>query len=291
MKFSENPSSLGIKEALALFIFSWQVLFLEVLFTRIFSFVLWHHFGFMAISVALLGFAGAGSWLSVKSRPPELRRTFFYVGIFSSLTVILGFIIISRIPFSVRPNLVLKNAGFVSIAFRSLFLFRAGGFGSNFPGVDSWLTLDFAPHPANEKNPKVKFQPWLVFFRSWLWVFIHRDCFNSEIKSHPRTSFLCDWYSFTCTIGIFWAGELGLGEAWGEVFSYSFIILGWFIADLFNGWRQDFRFNSSSFFSSSGFGCFGLFISFGFFNGDTISDGLKVFCSGRSADTGLVLGG
>jgi len=107
MKFSENPSSLGIKEALALFIFSWQVLFLEVLFTRIFSFVLWHHFGFMAISVALLGFAGAGSWLSVKSRPPELRRTFFYVGIFSSLTVILGFIIISRIPFSVDSPWIL----------------------------------------------------------------------------------------------------------------------------------------------------------------------------------------
>ncbi len=104
-KINQN---LGIKEGIALLIFSWEVLFIEVLSTRIFAFILWHHFGFMAISVALLGFAGAGSYLSLKKSLPSYKDSIFNAGIFASLSLILSFFIISKIPFSISPSLIVK---------------------------------------------------------------------------------------------------------------------------------------------------------------------------------------
>ncbi len=126
MGFSENHPSLGVKEALSLFLFSWQVLFLEVLSTRIFSFILFHHFGFMAISVALLGFAGAGSWLSLKAHPPDLKKTFFKIGVFSSLSIIVSFLFISRIPFSVHPLLILEMLVLYLLLLVPFFLWGLG---------------------------------------------------------------------------------------------------------------------------------------------------------------------
>jgi hypothetical protein len=42
------------------------LLTIEVCLTRVFSIVLWYHFGFLAVSTALLGFAGSGVWLALK---------------------------------------------------------------------------------------------------------------------------------------------------------------------------------------------------------------------------------
>ena len=37
----------------------------EVLLTRLFSIVQWHHFAYMAISIALLGYGASGSFLAL----------------------------------------------------------------------------------------------------------------------------------------------------------------------------------------------------------------------------------
>ena len=52
---------------LALGLVSAGLLQFEIALTKVFSIVLWYHFGFLVISVALLGFAMAGVWLSDKA--------------------------------------------------------------------------------------------------------------------------------------------------------------------------------------------------------------------------------
>ncbi len=50
-----------------LFFMSMAVLTLEIIESRIFSFILWHHLGFMVVSIAMLGLAAAGSLLAARS--------------------------------------------------------------------------------------------------------------------------------------------------------------------------------------------------------------------------------
>jgi hypothetical protein len=56
----------------ALFLVSCGLLLFEVALTKIFSIILWYHFGFLVISIALLGFATSGVWLAL--RPEALER-------------------------------------------------------------------------------------------------------------------------------------------------------------------------------------------------------------------------
>lgn len=57
---------------IALFTLSAGLLLLEIALTKIFSIVLWYHFGFLVISIALLGFATSGVWLAIN--PKVLER-------------------------------------------------------------------------------------------------------------------------------------------------------------------------------------------------------------------------
>ncbi|NNJ74599.1 MAG: hypothetical protein HKP56_05510, partial [Anderseniella sp.] len=50
---------------LALAVISVAVLAYEVLLVRLFAIVQWHHFAFMAISIALLGFGISGTLLAI----------------------------------------------------------------------------------------------------------------------------------------------------------------------------------------------------------------------------------
>ena len=57
---------------IALFTLSAGLLLLEIALTKIFSIVLWYHFWFLVISIALLGFATSGVWLAIN--PKVLER-------------------------------------------------------------------------------------------------------------------------------------------------------------------------------------------------------------------------
>ncbi|MHC4378109.1 MAG: hypothetical protein ACYS26_16025 [Planctomycetota bacterium] len=66
--FTGGESASGARR-LALALVSCGLLMVQVALTKVFSIALWYHFGFLVISIALLGFATSGVWLS---RRPEV---------------------------------------------------------------------------------------------------------------------------------------------------------------------------------------------------------------------------
>ncbi|MDD5326645.1 MAG: class I SAM-dependent methyltransferase [Phycisphaerae bacterium] len=57
----------GRNNTVSIFLLSMAVLSLEVALTRVFSFIMYHHFTYMVISVAMLGFGAAGTYLTIRS--------------------------------------------------------------------------------------------------------------------------------------------------------------------------------------------------------------------------------
>ena len=55
------------------------VLSYEVLLTRLFSIVLWHHFAYMIISAAMLGYGASGTALTLLKDKISLNFSFAYV--------------------------------------------------------------------------------------------------------------------------------------------------------------------------------------------------------------------
>ena len=63
MKASSSSCEAGIRHVSLLLAVSASVLAYEILLMRLHSYALWHHFAAMIISMALLGFGAAGSFL------------------------------------------------------------------------------------------------------------------------------------------------------------------------------------------------------------------------------------
>ena len=85
---------------LGTFLTAASVLELEVAWTRIISVMSWHHFTYMIISIALLGFGSAGSYLAFKGPKPRQgfsglsRYAFAY-----SVSVVVSLLLVTRIDF------------------------------------------------------------------------------------------------------------------------------------------------------------------------------------------------
>lgn len=80
---------------------SLATLALQVLQVRIFSVMLWHHLAYMVITVTLLGFGAAGAYVAVKgvgNTEDEARNKAGKTALLASLTTILGFAVVTRIP-------------------------------------------------------------------------------------------------------------------------------------------------------------------------------------------------
>lgn len=74
----------------------------EIYLMRVFSYILWHHFGYMAISVGLLGFGVSGAFISI-FKEGLLRKfplSFFLSNLLFGLTTLSSLILIQKIPFS-----------------------------------------------------------------------------------------------------------------------------------------------------------------------------------------------
>ncbi len=81
------------------------ILMLEVALTRIFSAMMWYHFAFMSISLALLGGAVAGVFVYLFERrfaPERLLRHLALFALLFSIATALCFVLFLRIPFDVR---------------------------------------------------------------------------------------------------------------------------------------------------------------------------------------------
>ena len=93
----------GLPVLAAVAVLSAATLGYEILLTRLFSIVQWHHFAFLAISVALLGFGASGTFLLVLGRriragiEPFLALAALGFG----LSAPVSFVVAERVPFNV----------------------------------------------------------------------------------------------------------------------------------------------------------------------------------------------
>ncbi len=80
---------------------SLATLFLQISLTRLFSVTLWHHFAFMVVSIAFLGFAASGTFLmmvpQVKALP--FRQTLSWIALCFSMTTLVAYGCSNIIPF------------------------------------------------------------------------------------------------------------------------------------------------------------------------------------------------
>lgn len=94
---------------LGVFLTSAAVLLLEVSLTRIFSYTIWHHFTYVTISLAMLGFGASGVVLACFERLQALNiKLAFRASLIAAVSVPVMLVAISRIPFC--PFLLSKDS-------------------------------------------------------------------------------------------------------------------------------------------------------------------------------------
>ena len=104
---SEEKSLLKLKKVNILltyggiFLISSSTLTYEMSLTRIFSIAQWYHFAFLIISIALLGFGAAGSFLMVfpSLAKKEITKTLFITTLGFSITSFTSYLLTNQIPF------------------------------------------------------------------------------------------------------------------------------------------------------------------------------------------------
>src|SRR5581483_11116478 len=74
----------------------------EILLTRLFSIIQWHHFAYMMISVALLGYGAAGTFVTLLQDrlTRELERTFALGAALFGASAVVCFLIAQEVPFN-----------------------------------------------------------------------------------------------------------------------------------------------------------------------------------------------
>ncbi|RPI19375.1 MAG: hypothetical protein EHM58_01800 [Ignavibacteriae bacterium] len=92
---------LTYKHKIGLLLISLSTLMLEFTLIRVLSVSLWYHFAFMIISIALLGFGISGVVITIsdKLNKTEVNKALTLVSILYSISVLISFGLINRIPF------------------------------------------------------------------------------------------------------------------------------------------------------------------------------------------------
>lgn len=87
---------------LSIFILSAAALAYEVLLIRLFSIIHWHHFAFMVISIALLGYGASGSIITIFQRKllDNYERIFIANILLFGISSIICFIVVQQLPFN-----------------------------------------------------------------------------------------------------------------------------------------------------------------------------------------------
>ena len=98
---------------------------------RVLSIVQWHHFAYMIISIALLGYGASGTFIAVNKRwlEPRFELAFAVSGLLFSVTIIVCFVLGQRIPFNaleiVWNQRQLFNLSLIYLVFFVPFFFAA----------------------------------------------------------------------------------------------------------------------------------------------------------------------
>ncbi len=97
----EDWQVLSWRSYAGLFLVCCATLLTEIVLTRYFSFTIWYHFAYMAISVALLGYGAAGSvyyaWPTLTRR--GIETTLGWISLFAAMASVIALLIAARIPF------------------------------------------------------------------------------------------------------------------------------------------------------------------------------------------------
>jgi hypothetical protein len=102
------------KHKVGLLLVSLSTLMLEFTLIRVLSVSLWYHFAFMIISIALLGFGISGVTIVISDRlnKAEINKFLSFTSIAFSVSIILSFIILNKIPFD-PFSLLLDSSQFI----------------------------------------------------------------------------------------------------------------------------------------------------------------------------------
>jgi len=104
------PMRVSYLTQIAVFCFSIAILGIQVVLTRLFSFMIWYHFAFLVISVAMLGFTAGGLIFNIK--PTLLNKSpdqfLSLTSMLFALVSVLGLLIIINLPFD---GSILSSAG------------------------------------------------------------------------------------------------------------------------------------------------------------------------------------
>src|SRR5438477_3976923 len=86
----------------AVSLLSAAVLAYEILLMRMFSVIQWHHFAYMMISVAMLGYGAAGTFVAVFQRALLARFSRVFVGSTAlfGVTAVASFLLAQRVGFN-----------------------------------------------------------------------------------------------------------------------------------------------------------------------------------------------
>jgi hypothetical protein len=125
-----NHRLYGIYKYIGLALISACVLSLQVIFTRIFSITIWHHFTYLIIGLALLGGGAGGTFLAVKRwDETKLASRLGVTAILFSVAILLSLLIISLVGFDPlrRADMLFTLFG-LALYFITLFImFSLGG--------------------------------------------------------------------------------------------------------------------------------------------------------------------
>ena len=74
----------------------------EILLMRVLSIVQWHHFAYMIISLALLGYGASGTFIALCKRwlEPRFDLAFSISALLFSVTIVACFVLGQRVPFN-----------------------------------------------------------------------------------------------------------------------------------------------------------------------------------------------
>lgn len=110
---------------LAVSLLSAAALAYEVLLTRLFSIVQWHHFAYMIISVALLGYGAAGTTVTLlrERLVPRTHAVFAAGAALFAVCAVVSFLIAERVPFNALEFLWdARHAGYLCVLYTLLLV-------------------------------------------------------------------------------------------------------------------------------------------------------------------------
>ena len=97
---NKSDGRLGWPVYLGLALISAAVLGLEVTFTRIFYIMIWYHFAYLVIGVALLGGGAAATFLALRGwNEATLRHRLGPIALGFSLSILLGLTLVTHLAF------------------------------------------------------------------------------------------------------------------------------------------------------------------------------------------------